>query len=179
MHNVFLFIFWIYWNLKGFATLIINNYNFFSVGHTHGGQFPPVVFGAYLFNPFYAGLYHYGDNSHVYVSMGTVYWGFPVRIMTMQEITSITLHTVWTNRIFIIDLSIKQFSFLKGFVKKIFLHEVVIAFRTMHLHTFLTVHKPKICINMWFKFDTIYQISRYIWSTCILLIVGRDVLKYI
>nr|XP_011422305.2 transmembrane protein with metallophosphoesterase domain [Crassostrea gigas] len=63
-------------------------------GHTHGGQFPPVVFGAYLFNPFYAGLYPYGDNSHVYVSMGTVYWGFPVRIMTMQEITSITLHTV-------------------------------------------------------------------------------------
>lgn len=164
---VFLFIFWIYWNLKGFATLIINNYNFFSVGHTHGGQFPPVVFGAYLFNPFYAGLYHYGDNSHVYVSMGTVYWGFPVRIMTMQEITSITLHTVWTNRIFIIDLSIKQFSFLKGFVKKnIFklmklqLHSIII----MDLHTFLTVHKPKICIYMWFKFVTIYQISRYIYT---------------
>lgn len=87
---------------KEFAILIINNYNFFSLGHTHGGQFPPVVFGAYLFNPFYAGLYRYGDNSHVYVSMGTVYWGFPVRIMTMQEITSITLHTVWTNRIHII-----------------------------------------------------------------------------
>ncbi|XP_061197484.1 transmembrane protein with metallophosphoesterase domain-like [Saccostrea echinata] len=63
-------------------------------GHTHGGQFPPVVFGAYLFNPFYAGLYRYGDNSHVYVSMGTVYWGFPVRIMTTQEITFITLHAV-------------------------------------------------------------------------------------
>lgn len=79
---------------KGFAILIINNFKFFSLGHTHGGQFPPVVFGAYLFNPFYAGLYRFGDNSHVYVSMGTVYWGFPVRIMTIQEITSITLHNV-------------------------------------------------------------------------------------
>jgi len=51
----------------------------------------PITIGAYLFNPFYAGLYRHSDRSHVYVSMGTMYWGFPVRFLTQAEITKINL----------------------------------------------------------------------------------------
>ncbi|XP_053401981.1 transmembrane protein with metallophosphoesterase domain-like isoform X2 [Mercenaria mercenaria] len=62
-------------------------------GHTHGGQMFPLTIGAYFFNPYYAGLYRHGEHSHVYVSMGTVYWGFPIRFGTNREITKITLVT--------------------------------------------------------------------------------------
>ncbi|XP_052231791.1 transmembrane protein with metallophosphoesterase domain-like isoform X1 [Dreissena polymorpha] len=60
-------------------------------GHTHGGQMFPLMLGAYLLNPFYAGLYRHGDQAHVYVSMGTRFWGFPVRFGTSSEISHITL----------------------------------------------------------------------------------------
>ncbi|RUS70652.1 hypothetical protein EGW08_021589 [Elysia chlorotica] len=61
-------------------------------GHTHGGQIFPMIVGAYLLNPFYLGLYKYGqDGSHVYVCEGTQYWGIPMRIGTSTEITHITL----------------------------------------------------------------------------------------
>ncbi|XP_067651468.1 transmembrane protein with metallophosphoesterase domain-like [Haliotis asinina] len=60
-------------------------------GHTHGGQFFPVIIGAYFLNPFFYGLYRYGESSHVYVSMGTQYWGIPVRIGTTMEVTKIIL----------------------------------------------------------------------------------------
>ena len=63
----------------------------FCLGHTHGGQIFPITIGAYLFNPYYAGLYKHGENSHVYVSMGTVYWGFPMRLGTSSEISVIRL----------------------------------------------------------------------------------------
>lgn len=53
-------------------------------------MFPLTIF-AYLFNPYYAGLYSFGDNGHVYVSMGTLYWAMPVRFGTQMEITHITL----------------------------------------------------------------------------------------
>lgn len=62
-------------------------------GHTHGGQFFPMIIMAYFVNPFYAGLYRYGESSHVYVSQGTQYWGIPMRLGTTMEITCITLHT--------------------------------------------------------------------------------------
>lgn len=60
-------------------------------GHTHGGQMFPLMVGAYLINPFFAGLYHYKGQSYVYVSEGTVYWGIPMRIGSTMEITEITL----------------------------------------------------------------------------------------
>ncbi|XP_025115219.1 transmembrane protein with metallophosphoesterase domain-like isoform X2 [Pomacea canaliculata] len=60
-------------------------------GHTHGGQFFPVLIGVYLVNPFFSGLYQYG-RSHVYVSTGTQYWGVPLRLGSSMEITEITLH---------------------------------------------------------------------------------------
>ncbi|XP_076109804.1 transmembrane protein with metallophosphoesterase domain-like [Mytilus galloprovincialis] len=62
-------------------------------GHTHGGQMFPIIIGAYFINPFYAGLYQHGD-SFIYVTMGTYYWGFPMRIGTQHEITKITLVSV-------------------------------------------------------------------------------------
>ena len=55
----------------------------------------PLIIGAYFANPFYVGLYRYGD-SYVYVSPGTVYWGMPVRIFTQHEITKITLVREWS-----------------------------------------------------------------------------------
>ncbi|XP_041376694.1 transmembrane protein with metallophosphoesterase domain-like [Gigantopelta aegis] len=60
-------------------------------GHTHGGQMFPFMIPAYLINPFYAGLYKYGKDSHVYVSMGTQYWGIPMRILTTMEITQLIM----------------------------------------------------------------------------------------
>lgn len=62
-------------------------------GHTHGGQMFPIIIGAYLFNPFYVGLYQQ-DKTHIYVTPGTYYWGFPMRILTQHEITKITLVSV-------------------------------------------------------------------------------------
>ncbi|XP_067652028.1 transmembrane protein with metallophosphoesterase domain-like [Haliotis asinina] len=60
-------------------------------GHTHGGQFFPVMFGSYFLHPFFSGLYRYGETSHVYVSMGTQYFGIPMRIGTTMEVTRIIL----------------------------------------------------------------------------------------
>ena len=60
-------------------------------GHTHGGQFFPMMILAYLFNPFFAGLYQYGKYSYVYVSQGTQYWGIPMRLGSTMEITQIIL----------------------------------------------------------------------------------------
>ncbi|XP_076470421.1 transmembrane protein with metallophosphoesterase domain-like [Babylonia areolata] len=62
-------------------------------GHTHGGQIFPLMLVAYLVNPFYRGLYRYGESSHVYVSEGTQYWGIPMRLGTSMEVTDITIHT--------------------------------------------------------------------------------------
>jgi predicted MPP superfamily phosphohydrolase len=64
-------------------------------GHTHGGQMFPMVIIAYLVNPFYAGLYRYG-NGHVYVSQGTVYWGIPMRMFSEAEITRVFLRSAGT-----------------------------------------------------------------------------------
>lgn len=69
-----------------------NNFATFKLtGHTHGGQMFPLIIGAYLINPYYAGLYDVGKTSHIYVSQGTLYWGIPMRTFTNKEITVITL----------------------------------------------------------------------------------------
>jgi hypothetical protein len=54
-----------------------------------------MIIGAYLINPFYAGLYQVRPYTHVYVSMGTQYWGIPLRLGTTMEITEITLTKAW------------------------------------------------------------------------------------
>ena len=53
-------------------------------GHTHGGQFYPWRFAE--FSPFVAGLYKF-ENTWIYVSRGTGYWGAPLRLGATSEIT--------------------------------------------------------------------------------------------
>ncbi len=59
-------------------------------GHTHGGQFFPGSTLARLAQPYLHGL-HKHDNTWIYVSRGTGYWGPPLRIGQPSEITHITL----------------------------------------------------------------------------------------
>jgi len=59
-------------------------------GHTHGGQFFPGNYLARLFQPYIEGL-HRHENTWVYVSRGTGYWGPPVRIGQPSEVTRIVL----------------------------------------------------------------------------------------
>jgi predicted MPP superfamily phosphohydrolase len=59
-------------------------------GHTHGGQYFPWSELVALRQPFVSGLYRH-ENSWVYVSDGTGYWGPPLRIGTQSEITLIQL----------------------------------------------------------------------------------------
>ncbi|MEW5723862.1 MAG: metallophosphoesterase [Thermodesulfobacteriota bacterium] len=59
-------------------------------GHTHGGQYFPLNYLAYLAQPYVHGLHQY-RNTLVYVSRGAGYWGPPLRLMAPSEITVITL----------------------------------------------------------------------------------------
>ena len=59
-------------------------------GHTHGGQYFPYTLAIHLFQPYVRGLYHHGDTL-LYVNQGTGYWGPPLRLGTVPEIT---LHTL-------------------------------------------------------------------------------------
>lgn len=60
-------------------------------GHTHGGQIWP--FGAFvpLQQPYVAGLHKHSEDTWIYVSRGTGYWGPPMRLGAPSEITEITL----------------------------------------------------------------------------------------
>jgi predicted MPP superfamily phosphohydrolase len=59
-------------------------------GHTHGGQFFPWNLLVGLDQPFVAGLDRY-ENTQIYVSRGTGYWGPPIRVGSPSEITLIKL----------------------------------------------------------------------------------------
>jgi hypothetical protein len=59
-------------------------------GHTHGGQMVPWNQAVKLQQPFVAGLYQH-ENTQVYVSRGTGYWGPPMRVGAPAEITHIEL----------------------------------------------------------------------------------------
>lgn len=62
-------------------------------GHTHAGQMRPFDLFVRLVEPFVAGL-HRIDDSYLYVSSGTGYWGPPMRVGTEAEITLIQLHAI-------------------------------------------------------------------------------------
>ncbi|XP_048403190.1 transmembrane protein with metallophosphoesterase domain isoform X1 [Stegostoma tigrinum] len=62
-------------------------------GHTHAGQIFPLAIAAYVLNPFFEGLYKAGENSLVYVTPGTIYYGIPMRLGSRAEITEIILKT--------------------------------------------------------------------------------------
>ena len=59
-------------------------------GHTHGGQYFPGNILIHLFQRFVAGLYKH-ENTWLYVSSGTGYWGPPLRIGAPAEISVINL----------------------------------------------------------------------------------------
>lgn len=59
-------------------------------GHTHGGQYFPYTFMAYIGQPFIKGLNKF-ENMWVYVNKGTGYWGPPLRIGAPSEISLIKL----------------------------------------------------------------------------------------
>ncbi len=59
-------------------------------GHTHGGQFFPWNFFVTLNQPYVSGL-HKHENTWIYVSRGTGYWGPPVRLCAPSEITVLEL----------------------------------------------------------------------------------------
>jgi predicted MPP superfamily phosphohydrolase len=61
-------------------------------GHTHGGQMWPFTWLVRLQTRFVAGLYKLG-RSQLYVSLGTGYWGPPVRVLAPAEITLLTLRS--------------------------------------------------------------------------------------
>uniref|UniRef100_H2ZPW1 Calcineurin-like phosphoesterase domain-containing protein n=1 Tax=Ciona savignyi TaxID=51511 RepID=H2ZPW1_CIOSA len=63
-------------------------------GHTHGGQMYPIIWLAYLLNPYLSGLYRHSASSYVYVTQGSVYYGFPLRLGSFPEITHISLRSV-------------------------------------------------------------------------------------
>ena len=62
-------------------------------GHTHGGQLWPWTWLVKLDQPYVAGLHRLRD-TWIYVSQGTGYWGPPMRLGTVAEITQVVLHPV-------------------------------------------------------------------------------------
>ena len=59
-------------------------------GHVHGGQMAPGNWIARLDQPLVAGLYRRGG-TWIYVSAGTGYWGPPMRVGTVAEVSVIEL----------------------------------------------------------------------------------------
>jgi predicted MPP superfamily phosphohydrolase len=59
-------------------------------GHTHGGQFFPWNLFVGFSQPYVSGL-HKHENTQIYVSRGTGYWGPPLRVGSPSEITLIKL----------------------------------------------------------------------------------------
>lgn len=59
-------------------------------GHTHGGIISPVRWLASIGQPYQSGLYQH-ENTQIYVSNGTGYWGIPFRLGTPSEITFLRL----------------------------------------------------------------------------------------
>ncbi|UCG61498.1 MAG: metallophosphoesterase [Candidatus Zixiibacteriota bacterium] len=61
-------------------------YDFVISGHTHGGQYFPYHVLAAMTQPYISGL-HKHDDTLIYVSRGTGYWGPQIRIGAKSEIT--------------------------------------------------------------------------------------------
>jgi predicted MPP superfamily phosphohydrolase len=59
-------------------------------GHTHGGQFFPINILLHFVEPYVSGL-HKHENTWIYVSCGTGYWGPPNRLGVPKEITLLKL----------------------------------------------------------------------------------------
>ena len=60
-------------------------------GHTHGGQFFPITWATTFVHPYTAGLHQHAEDTWIYVSRGTGFWGPPIRVLAPAEITEIVL----------------------------------------------------------------------------------------
>ena len=67
-----------------------NGINLMLSGHTHNGQIWPFKYFVRLRFKYLNGLYRY-DNSNLYVTSGTFYWGPALRLFTKNELVLITL----------------------------------------------------------------------------------------
>ncbi|MFD9548437.1 metallophosphoesterase [Nocardia salmonicida] len=61
-------------------------------GHTHGGQIWPFHYLVRLDQPVVAGLSRHANDTQLYTSRGTGYWGPPMRVFAPSEITVLVLH---------------------------------------------------------------------------------------
>jgi hypothetical protein len=60
-------------------------------GHTHGGQYVPFTWVVDWFNPYSKGLNQHSAQTRIYVNVGTGFWGPPLRLGVMSEITLLKL----------------------------------------------------------------------------------------
>ncbi len=67
-----------------------NGINLMLSGHTHNGQIWPFNYLVKLSFKYAHGLYKY-QNSNIYVTSGTFFWGPPMRLFTKNEVALITL----------------------------------------------------------------------------------------
>lgn len=61
-------------------------FDYMICGHTHGGQYYPMAWLVYLFQPYVRGLHNH-EGMQLYVSKGAGYWGPPNRFGVKNEIT--------------------------------------------------------------------------------------------
>lgn len=60
-------------------------------GHTHGGQLYPFRALVKLVQPYISGLHQHNDELQIYINRGSGFWGPPMRLGSMAEITKITI----------------------------------------------------------------------------------------
>lgn len=60
-------------------------------GHTHGGQLWPFGAAVAMTHPYVAGLHQHTQDTWIYVSRGTGFWGPPMRVGAPAEITTVVL----------------------------------------------------------------------------------------
>ena len=63
-------------------------------GHTHGGQLYPFKFLVKLQQPYISGLHTHNENLQIYVNKGTGFWGPPMRLGAISEISEIIIKPI-------------------------------------------------------------------------------------
>lgn len=66
-------------------------FNLVLSGHTHGGQFFPFTKMVQFFNPYNQGLEKHDGKTWIYVNTGTGFWGPPLRLGVLSELTLMTV----------------------------------------------------------------------------------------